>query len=124
MKKINFLLAALVAVFMTSCMFKVEATVDVTVLKNGEPQKGVQVYRFNDTSYSYKSNAADAQMTNNKGVAHFDLRSPDDLDPSSLGAVERAMFYFATFNENDERTGLVEVGVATGDKKQVTIEIQ
>ena len=44
MRKIQILLAALVAVVMSSCTFKTEATVDVEVTKNNQPQAGVVVW--------------------------------------------------------------------------------
>ena len=130
MNKIRIFFAALVAVCMVSCIgFKTEATVDVTVVKDSQPQKGVQVYRFEnngqgESSAMYKSNAKDVQTTNDKGVAHFDLKSPDDLDPSSVGLVESKVFYFATFDKDDHRNGLTEVSVTSGDKKQVTLVIE
>ncbi len=130
MKKLRILLAAVVAVLLTACVgFKVEATVNVTVVKDGQPLKGVQVYRFNDNGFGesttyYKSNAKDVQTTNAKGVAHFDLKSPEDLEPSDAGIVETQTFYFATYNEDDKRNAYIAVEISTGDKKQVTLEIK
>ena len=46
MRKIQILLAALVAVVMSSCTFKTEATVDVEVTKNNQPQAGVVVWKM------------------------------------------------------------------------------
>jgi len=116
---------------MTACIgFKTEATMDVTVVKNGEPQKGVQVYRFNDNGLGegttlYKStNAKDVKTTNNRGVVHFELKSPEDLEPSSAGIVETKNFFFATYDQDDIRNGLVAVQVSNGDKKQVTLEME
>ncbi len=128
MKQIKFLTMALVAMLMTACIgFKTEATVDVTVMKDGQVQKGVQVYRFNNEmgveTTLYKTNSKDIQTTNNKGVAHFDLKSPEDLDPSEAGIVDTETFHFATFDNDDHRNGVVSVKVSTGDKKQVTLEI-
>lgn len=130
MNKIRILFAALIAVCTVSCVnFKTEATVDVTVLKDGQPQKEVQVYRFEDNGLgegttNYTSNAKDIQTTNDKGVAHFDLKSPDDLEPSSAGIDETKLFYFATYDKEGNRNGLVSVSVTTGDKKQVKLEIE
>ena len=125
MKKF-FLFAAMLMVVACS-PFKTEATVDVTVLKDGQPQKGVQVYRFNDNGLGdgtvYKSNAKDIVTTNDKGLAHFDLKSPEDLDPSSVGIEETKTFFFATFDNDDHCNGSVAVKVTNGDKKQVTLKI-
>ena len=90
MKKFYFLLAAFVAVTMTSCVkFKTEATVDVKVLKDGQPVPGAVVYKFKDNGLGagitlYKSNASGSAVANGGGIAHFDLKSPDDLDPSDV----------------------------------------
>ena len=130
MKTIKILFAALLAVCMTSCIkFKVEATVDVTVLKDGQPQKGVEVYRFEsnmgEETTLYKGNAKDNKTTNDKGVAHFELRSPDDMDPSDLGLVASETFYFATYDAEGSRNSFASVTVAAGDKnKPVTLVIQ
>ena len=99
MKKFQILLAALVAVVMTSC-FKTEATVDVTVMKDGKTQAGVEVYKavaHGDMGGGYyKQNYKDAPVkTNAAGVAHFELKSPDDFAPSSVGADETITVYFA-----------------------------
>lgn len=129
MKTLKILFTAIVAVCLASCIkFKVEATVDVTVVKNGQIQPNVEVYRFNDglgeSTTMYKSNSKDMVVTNEKGVAHFELRSPDDLDPSDVGLTETKTFYFATYDKNEDRNGLVSIAVTSGDKKQVKLEIQ
>ena len=132
MKKGIILFAAtlmVVAGLMTSCIgFKTEATVEVTVVKDGQPQKNVQVYRFNDNGLGegttlYKTNAHDIKTTNGKGVVRFELKSPEDLEPSDAGIVDKQNFFFATYDDNDRRNGFVAVEVATGDKKKVTLEI-
>lgn len=128
MKKIQILLAAFVAACMVSCGgFKVEATVDVTVVKDGQPQKGVNVYRFNDNlgegTTQYKTNAKDVVTTNDKGVAHFELKSPEDLAPSSV-VVDSEKFYFCTYDKDDKRNGIIALEVRSGDKKQVNLEMK
>lgn len=129
MKKIQIFLAAIVAVAMTSCVnFKTEATVDVEVTKAGSPAAGIQVYKFKDNglgpgSTLYKSNASGNATTNAGGVAHFDLKSPDDLDPSDV-VDEKATFYFCTYDAEDTRNGIVTVSVKTGDKKTVQLVIE
>ena len=133
MKKFYFLLAALVVVIMTSCVkFKTEATVDVEVLKSGKPVSGVAVYKFKDNGLGegttiYKSNAKESETTNSGGVAHFDLKSPDDLDPSDVAGVEnsdQATFFFCTYDAEGTRNGIVTVSVKTGDKKTVQLNME
>ncbi len=133
MKKIQLFLAALVVVIMTSCVkFKTEATVDVEVLKSGKPVSGVAVYKFKDNGLGegttiYKSNAKESETTNSGGVAHFDLKSPDDLDPSDVAGVEnsdQATFFFCTYDAEGTRNGIVTVSVKTGDKKTVQLNME
>ena len=133
MKKIQLFLAALVVVIMTSCVkFKTEATVDVEVLKSGKPVSGVAVYKFKDNGLGegttlYKSNASSHETANAGGVAHFDLKSPDDLDPSDVAGVEnsdQATFFFCTYDAEGTRNGIVMVSVKTGDKKTVQLNME
>jgi subtilase family serine protease len=131
MKKIQVLFAALIAVAMTSCInFKTEASVDVTVMKDGQPQSNVTVYKFVDNGLGegqtiYKDNAKGAQTTNAAGVAHFELKSPDDLDPSDIGLSDRKTFYFCTYDKDNVRNGFVAVEMATGQmNKPVTLLIE
>lgn len=133
MKKIQLFLAALVAVAMTSCVnFKTEATVDVEVTKDGKAVADINVYKFKDNGLGegttlYKSNAGSFVKTNGAGVAHFDLKSPDDLDPSSVAGVElsdESTFFFCTYDADDTRNSLVTVRVKTGDKKKVQLVIE
>ncbi|MBR3647943.1 MAG: hypothetical protein IKN59_06105 [Paludibacteraceae bacterium] len=129
MTKKFFLFAVIAAamVLMTSCM-KTEASVDVQVMKNGAGVSGVTVYKFNNNlgegTTQYKTNAERSAKTNAAGVAHFDLKSPDDFAPSSLGVEESNTFYFATFDAEDRRNGFVAVTIRTGEKKTVTIEME
>lgn len=133
MKKFQLLLAAMVAVMMTSCVkFKTEATVDVEVVKDGKAVSGVVVYKFKDNglgegSTLYKSNASGNETTDGSGVAHFDLKSPDDLDPSDIAGTENtdeATFFFCTYDSEDYRNSLATVRVKTGDKKTVKLVIE
>ena len=133
MRKIQIFLAAIVAVMMTSCVrFKTEATVDVKVTKAGEPVAGMMVYKFKDNGLGegttlYKSNASGSAKTNAGGIAHFALKSPDDLDPSDIAGVEfkdEALFFFCTYDANDVRNGIVSVRVKTGDKHTVNLVIE
>ena len=132
-KSILVALAAFVAVAMTSCVkFKTEATVDVKVIKDGQPVPGAVVFKFKDNGLGagitlYKSNASGSATADGGGIAHFDLKSPDDLDPSDVAGVElndEATFFFCTYNADDVRNSLVTVGVKTGDKKNVELVIE
>lgn len=132
-KSILVALVAFVAVTMTSCVkFKTEATVDVKVIKDGQPVPGAVVFKFKDNGLGagttlYKSNASGSATADGGGIAHFELKSPDDLDPSDVAGVElndEATFFFCTYNADDVRNSLVTVGVKTGDKKTVQLEIE
>ncbi len=129
MKKFYFLLVALVAVAMTSCVrFKTEATVDVKVIKDGQPVPNEIVYKIpGDRSSLYKENATGQAKTDAAGIAHFDLKSPDDLDPSDVAGVElndEATFFFCTYNADGVQNSLVTISVKTGDKKNVELVIE
>jgi len=133
MKKTHLFFVAIVAVMMTSCAkFKTEATVDVEVTKAGKPVADVTVYKFKDNglgegSTIYKSNATGNAKTDGSGIAHFDLKSPDDLDPSSVAGQklsDAATFYFCTYNTEDRRNSLVKVEVKSGDKQKVQLVIE
>ena len=129
MKKFYFLLAAFVAVTMTSCVkFKTEATVDVKVIKDGQPVPGAVVFKFKDNGLGAgitlsKSSASGSATADGGGIAHFELKSPDDLDPSDV-VEEQATFFFCTYNADDVRNSLVTVPVSTGDKKNVELVIE
>jgi len=132
MKKIQILLAALVAVVMSSCVgFKTEATVDIKVVRNGQPLSGVTVYKFKDNGLGEgttlsKSNASGSAVSDGGGIAHFELKSPDDLDPSNVAGLElndAATFYFCTYDAEDTRNAMVTVPVSTGDKLTRTLEV-
>ena len=126
MRKIQILLVALAAVVMTSCMFKTEATVDVEVTKNNQPQSGVVVWKMHYIGVGgvqFKQNYTVSATTNAAGVAHFDLKSPDDFAPSSVGAQDEETFYFAVFDANDELLGSVSQKVKTGDKLTVKLSL-
>lgn len=134
MKKIGVLMAVVIAVLMTSCVkFKTEATVDVEVVKDGKSVgSGVVVYKFGNNglgegSTLYKSNASGSETTDGAGIAHFELKSPDDFAPSDVAGTEvkeSNTFYFCTYDKEDTRNSLVTVTVTTGDKKTVKLEIK
>ena len=128
MKKIQILLLALVAVMVSDCVsFKTEATVDVEVTQKGKPMVGTTVYKFPEgRSALYKDNATGSAVTNAGGVAHFDLKSPDDMDPSNIAGQKfegKATFVFAVFDANGDQRAAVSVDVKTGDKKTVKLDV-
>jgi hypothetical protein len=90
------------------------------------------VYKFKDNGLGegttlYKSNASGNETTDAAGVAHFDLKSPDDLDPSDVVGVElsdQATFYFCTYDAEGTRNSLATVSVKTGDKKNARLVIE
>lgn len=129
MKKI--FLSALAALCLTACVnFKTEATVDVEVTQKGQPLVNVTVYKFRnsmgESSTLYKTKAAGSAVTNAAGVAHFDLKSPDDFAPSDIAGhefSEENTFYFCTYDANDDRNAIVTVTLNTGDKKTVQLDV-
>ena len=63
--------------------------------------------------------------TNAAGVAHFELKSPDDFAPSSVGADETITVYFAVFDAQDECLAFKSLQVKTGEKnKPLTLELK
>lgn len=134
MKKIQVILAVVVALVMASCVkFKTEATVDVEVIKDGKSVgAGTVVYKFSDSGLGegttiYRSNATGSVVTDAAGLAHFDLKSPDDFDPSQVGGVEiedTKTFFFCTYDKEDKRNSFIAVSLKTGDKKTVKLEIK
>jgi hypothetical protein len=130
MKKLHFILVAIVAVCLSACAnFKTEAKVDVEVTQDGQPVSGITVYKFIDNGLGegttlYKSNAKGSAKTNGGGVAHFDLKSPEDLDPSSIAGKDSKVFYFCTYDAEDVRNGIATVTIKSGENKTVKIEIE
>ena len=63
--------------------------------------------------------------TNEAGVAHFKLKSPDDFAPSSVGADDMITVYFAVFNAQEECLAFEPLKVNTGEKnKPLTLELK
>ena len=127
MKKIQIVLMAIIAMTMSSCLFKTEATVDVTV-KNPlgiTVGAGELVYKFvgTDKSTMYSSNADGSVATNASGVAHFELKSPGDFVPSGVGYDDQQTFIFCTYDKNGKRNGQMAVTLKPGDKN-VPVEIK
>lgn len=132
MKNLKFLAAAFVAVIMSSCVqFKTEATVDVEVTRKGKPLAGETVYKIKDIGLgegtaNYKQNASGSAVSNAAGIAHFDIKSPDDIAPGKVMNVDvqdSETFYFVTFDAEGTRNALVTVRVKSGDKLTVQLEV-
>ena len=125
MKKIQVVLLAVLAMTMSSCLFKTEATVDVSV-KNmlGVPAgAGELVYKFkgSDVSVNYRENANGSVATDASGVAHFELKSPEDFVPSGVGYEDQQTFIFCTYDKNGDLNGQTAVTIKPGEKKSVEI---
>lgn len=125
MKKIQVVLLAVLAMTMSSCLFKTEATVDVSV-KNmlGVPAgAGELVYKFkgSDVSVNYRENANSSAATDGNGVARFELKSPEDFVPSGVGYEDRQTFVFCTYDKNGDLNGQTAVTIKPGEKKSVEI---
>jgi len=132
MKKFHILLAAVVAVMMSSCVkFKTEATVDIEVTQKGKPLAGATVYKFKDNGLGegttlYPKNATGSTVTNGGGIAHFDIKSPDDLDPSEIAGeqfADKATFYFCTYDAEGTRNAIVSAAIKTGDKLTLRLDV-
>ena len=126
MKKIHVVLLAIVAVVMSSCLFKTEATVDVSV-KNalGMPVgSGELVYKFkgSDLNVNNKENASGSAATDAAGVAHFELKSPNDFVPSGVGYEDQQTFIFCTYDKSGNLNAQTAITVKPGEKK--TVELQ
>ena len=103
---------------------KTEATVDVTVLDQIEkPAAGVMVARFNNSSSLYFTNADEKHETNSAGVAHFELKTLEDLGPKGLDN-EGEYFTFRAFDKNNEPASEEKkIWVEPGDKKELTLKL-
>ncbi len=104
---------------------------EIKVVRNGQPLSGVTVYKFKDNGLGegttlYKRNASGSVVSDGGGIAHFELKSPDDLDPSNVTGLElndAATFYFCTYDAEDTRNAIVTVLARTGDKLTRTMEV-
>ena len=126
MKKIQVVLMAIIAMTMSSCLFKTEATVDVTV-KNPlgiTVGAGELVYKFNgsDFSVNHKENANGSVATDASGVARFELKSPGDFVPSGVGYEDQQTFIFCTYDKDGNLNGQTAVTVKPGEKKNAEIK--
>lgn len=127
MKKLQVVLLTIVAITMSSCLFKTEATVDVTVknMLGMNVGSGEIVYKFKgtDANTANKENAYGSAATNAGGVAHFELKSPNDFVPSDFGYDDQQTFVFCTYDNDGKKNGQAAVTVKPGDKN-VAIEIR
>ncbi len=125
MRKIQVLLLALAAVTMSSCLFKTEATVDVSVknMLGISAGAGELVYKFkgSDVNINNRENANGSVATDASGVAHFELKSPEDFVPSGVGYDDQQTFIFCTYDKNGDLNGQTAVTIKPGEKKSVEI---
>lgn len=116
---------AMLAMLAVACNpIKTEATVDVTVLdQNDKPAAGIMVGRFNNSSSAYLTNADEKHETNAAGVAHFELKTLEDLGPKGYDD-EGAYFKFRAFDKDGETiSDEGKIWVEPGDKKSLTLKL-
>jgi len=117
---------AMLALLAVACNpIKTEATVDVTVVdQDSKPVAGVMVCRFNNSSSEYFTNADEKHETNAAGVAHFELKTLEDLGPGKYDN-EGAYFTFRAFDKDNEPASQEEkIFVQPGDKKSLTLKLE
>lgn len=125
MKQIKVFFMAMLAMLAVACNpIKTEATVDVTVLdQNNQPAAEVMVGRFNNSSSAYLQNADEKHVTNAGGVAHFELKTLEDLGPAKYDK-EGAYFAFRAFDKDNEPASDEErIYVEPGDHKSLTLKL-
>lgn len=125
MKQIKVFCMAMLAMLAIACNpIKTEATVDVTVVdQNEKPVAGVMVGRFNNSSSLYLQNADEKHETNAAGVAHFELKTLEDLGPAGYDD-EGAYFTFRAFDKQDEPASEEQrIWVEPGDKKALVLKL-
>lgn len=125
MKQIKVFCMAMLAMLAIACNpIKTEATVDVTVLdQNDKPAANVMVARFNSASSMYLVNADEKSVTNKEGVAHFELKTLEDLGPAEYDQ-EGAYFAFRAFDQHDEpASDEKKIWVKPGDKATLTLKL-
>lgn len=116
---------AMLALLAVACNpLKTEATVDVTVLgQDNKPVAGVMVARFNDSSSEYFTNADEKHETNAGGVAHFELKTLEDLGPKGYDD-EGAYFTFRAFDkDNEPASEEARIWVEPGDHKSLELKL-
>ena len=125
MKQIKLLGLAMLAMLAIACNpIKTEATVDVTVLgQDNQPVAGVMVARFNNSSSAYFTNADEKHETNAGGVAHFELKTLEDLGPAQYDN-EGAYFTFRAFDkDNEPASDEARIWVEPGDHKSLELKL-
>ena len=126
MKQIKLLGMAMLAMLAIACNpIKTEATVDVTVLgQDNQPVAGVMVARFNNSASEYFTNADEQHETNAAGVAHFELKTLEDLGPAKYES-EGANFTFRAFDKDKEPASEeATIYVKPGDKKSLELKLK
>lgn len=130
MKKVFFMLMAAVCMLgMTACQGqganKGGATVEITVNKAGKPVVAETVYQFSSQLYNQPSfiqpiHAKKQAVTNENGVATFELQATFDLEIID----EQTTLYYVVFAEDKETVaGKTAVTIKKGETKQATINL-
>lgn len=117
---------AMLAMLAIACNpIKTEATVDVTVLgQDNQPVAGVTVCRFNNSASEYFTNADETHETNASGVAHFELKTLEDLGPAKYES-EGANFTFRAFDKDKEpASDEARIWVKPGDHKSLELKLK
>lgn len=108
------------AVVLTGCAKKDAATINVKVLKNGQPVVGEFVYKYRsslgESFLTGKIHADQEVATDEQGVAEFKLSNIDFGAGSST-----ASFVFETFDSKEVVNGKIAASVNKGQTKEVTI---
>ncbi len=125
MKQLKVICMALLALLAIGCNpIRTEATVDVTVVdQNNKPVAEVMVARFNNSSSAYIQNADEKHVTNAEGVAHFELKTLEDLGPAKYDN-EGDYFAFRAFGKDDEpASDEAKIFVEPGNNKKLTLKL-
>ena len=100
-----------------------KATVKVKVTQNGQPQSGITVYMFSknqspDTDFFTPFYARRQSITENDGIATFELQDTFDLEIIN----EQTTLYFGVF-DGDKLLGRSALTIKKGETKTVDINL-
>ena len=113
-KALTLILVALCLISCGSALDKA-ATVNIKVLKNGQPVTNEMVYMFDSNLTSNSIHADDKVPTDEDGIATFDIHGID------FGVDNRITLTFETFRGTTEITGKVAVTAKRGETSSATI---
>lgn len=99
-------------------------TANITLLENGVGKDGVTVYMFSDkrgpnTPFFKPLSASKGIITENGGVASFDLNKISDLEVID----KQTTLYFGVFDVNNNVLGKTAITIKKGETKNSTINI-